>query len=107
MLLQVVVSGEHDYSSPQVQQDMMELARNLENSSYIDPELSENWLREYLSWAERWADYPDYELDISTEKSFIKTLKVRWLHYVVVVVYHVTIVAIGHGLLKKFWSFWY
>ena len=26
----------------------------------------------------------------------------------VVVVYHVTIVAIGHGLLKKFWPFfWY
>ena len=24
----------------------------------------------------------------------------------VVVVYHVTIVAIGHGLLKKFWPFW-
>ena len=24
---------------------------------------------------------------------------------VVVVVYHVTIVAIGHGLLKKFWPF--
>merc|ERR1719341_325960 len=54
---------------------MMKLARDLENSSYFDPELSENWLREYLSWAERWADYPDYELDISTEKSFIKTLK--------------------------------
>ena len=27
--------------------------------------------------------------------------------HVVVVVYHVTIVAIGHGLLKKFWPFWY
>ena len=25
---------------------------------------------------------------------------------VVVVVYHVTIVAFGHGLLKKFWPFW-
>ena len=25
----------------------------------------------------------------------------------VVIVYHVTIVAIGHGLLKKFWPFWY
>ena len=25
--------------------------------------------------------------------------------FVVVVVYHVTIVAIGHGLLKKFWPF--
>ena len=24
----------------------------------------------------------------------------------VVVVYHVTIVAFGHGLLKKFWPFW-
>ena len=27
-------------------------------------------------------------------------------HIVVVVVYHVTIVAFGHGLSKKFWSFW-
>ena len=26
--------------------------------------------------------------------------------FVVVVVYHVTIVAFGHGLLKKFWPFW-
>ena len=26
---------------------------------------------------------------------------------VVVVVYNATIVAIGHGLLKKFWPFWY
>ena len=29
--------------------------------------------------------------------------KIKHFHYVVVVVYHVTIVAIGHGLLKKFW----
>ena len=27
--------------------------------------------------------------------------------HVVVVVYHFTIVAIGHGLLKKFLHFWY
>ena len=35
------------------------------------------------------------------KQSDIKTVVV-----VVVVVYHVSIVAIGNGLLKKFWPFW-
>ena len=41
-------------------------------------------------------------LTADTSRPF--NIKVHFL--LVVVVYHVTIVAFGHGLLKKFWPFW-
>ena len=38
---------------------------------------------------------------VSVSQAVVVTI--QWTEVVVVVVYHVTIVAIGHGLLKKFW----
>ena len=44
---------------------------------------------------------------IAGRKKWARTSKTPDLiPYGVVVVYHVTIVAFGHGVLKKFWPFW-
>jgi hypothetical protein len=45
--VQVVVSGELDYSSPVVQEELMELLARLENTTYIDPVYTESWLRDH------------------------------------------------------------
>ncbi|XP_031829952.1 patched domain-containing protein isoform X2 [Nomia melanderi] len=73
--IQVVVSGEYNYSSPEIQEQMENLTRSLEASKYISsaPIYTESWLRSFLSYAEGIA------LNISSEDSFLKTLKEDWL----------------------------
>ena len=45
--------------------------------------------------------------EIILKLQFVKKISYANTYFIcVVVVYHVTIVAIGHGLLKKFWPFW-
>ena len=46
--VQVVISGEHDYSSVEVQQDVERLITAMENTTYIDPDYTESWLRNGL-----------------------------------------------------------
>jgi hypothetical protein len=41
----VVVSGRLDYSSKEVQDELMDLLARLENTTYIDPLYTESWLR--------------------------------------------------------------
>ena len=50
---------------------------------------------EYIS-----ISYPELKKDLST---FTAKSAIFFGHPVVVLVYHVTSVVIGHGLLKKFW----
>lgn len=70
------MSGKQDYSDPKVQKDMEELMRKLENTTYIDPVYTESWLRDFLQYVEKWADYKEYEgLKVGDEQSFIKALK--------------------------------
>ena len=35
-----------DYSSPEVQDDLLDLLARLENTTYIDPTYTESWLRD-------------------------------------------------------------
>ena len=70
-----MVSGEVDYSDPQVQEDMEKLLSSLENTTYIDPTYTESWLRAMLSYVDRWKDYEDSNLNITGEQNFIKTLQ--------------------------------
>ncbi len=43
--VKVVISGEHDYSSKEVQDDVERLITAMENTTYIDPHYTESWLR--------------------------------------------------------------
>ena len=74
--LQVVVSGQLDYSDPEVQRDMEGLVQALENTTYIDPAYTESWLRSFMDYVTRWSDYPGGpELRVDSEQNFITTLK--------------------------------
>ena len=71
-----MISGRLDYSSAEVQADLLDLLARLENTTYIDPIYTESWLRSFLDYVERWRDYPDYDqLKTDTEQNFIRTLK--------------------------------
>jgi len=73
--INVVVSGELDFSSKEVQDDMEKLVQAMENTTYIDPLYTESWLRGLLDYVARWGDYEDANLDISDEQNIIKTLQ--------------------------------
>lgn len=77
--IQVVVNGEYNYSDPVIQQQVENLTRALEASSYIssDPIYTGSWLRSFLNFVND--NEVDLGIDIKTEKSFIKTLKDTWL----------------------------
>ncbi|KAG7207898.1 hypothetical protein KM043_009492 [Ampulex compressa] len=76
--IQVVVSGEYDYSNPETQQQVENLTRSLEASNFISaPIYTESWLRSFLSYVTRNQDYLNVTID--DEPSFIKTLKDLWL----------------------------
>ncbi|XP_043494898.1 patched domain-containing protein 3 [Polistes fuscatus] len=77
--IQVVVSGEYDYSDPEIQQQMENLTKSLEASSYISaPIYTESWLRSFLSYVSRNEDY--LNVSIKDEGSFVKALKEIWLY---------------------------
>merc|ERR1719222_368050 len=62
--INVVVSGELDYSNKEVQDDMANLLAAMENTTYIDGPYTESWLSALLDYVDRWGDL--YEnLDIS------------------------------------------
>lgn len=71
----MVISGEYNYSSPVIQEQMENLTRSLEASKYISsaPIYTESWLRSFLGYAESIA------LDMSSEENFLKSLKEDWL----------------------------
>ncbi|XP_046426062.1 patched domain-containing protein 3 [Neodiprion virginianus] len=76
--IQVIVSGQENYSDPVVQQQFENLTRALEASSYISsPIYTESWIRSFLSYVTRNQDYLNVTID--TEASFIKALKDIWL----------------------------
>ncbi|XP_034952079.1 patched domain-containing protein 3 [Chelonus insularis] len=76
--IQVIISGEYDYSDPLIQTQMENLTRELEATPYItNPIYSESWLRSFLTYVKSNEDY--LNISISTEEDFIKNLKALWL----------------------------
>lgn len=76
--LQVIISGEQNYSDPLIQQQIENLTRTLEASDFIStPIYTESWIRSFLSYVTRNQDYLNVTID--TEADFIKTLKDIWL----------------------------
>ncbi|XP_078042830.1 patched domain-containing protein isoform X2 [Augochlora pura] len=69
--IQVVLSGEYDYSDPIVQQQVENLTRSLEASRYISssPIYTESWLRTFLGYAKI------SDIDLRNETVFLKNLK--------------------------------
>ena len=71
----MIVTGQNDFSDKKVQLDILNVIRNLENTTYIDSRYTDNWLSTFLSHIERNNQYDDTEFkDISTEEKFIKEL---------------------------------
>lgn len=67
-----------NYSDPMVQDEIEELTRNLENTSYVTSSLyTESWLRSFVSFVDRNNDYLNLTLD--TEQEFIDAVKEHWL----------------------------
>ncbi|KAK0078399.1 hypothetical protein PV325_002536 [Microctonus aethiopoides] len=76
--IQVIVSGNYNYSDPLIQEQMENLTSTLESTSYISsPIYTESWLRSFLSYVNDNQDY--LNISISTEANFISALKELWL----------------------------
>lgn len=73
--IQVIISGEYDYSNPVVQRQIENLTQTFENTSYISSNrlYTKSWLREFLQYVERNQDYLD--ISINNKEKFISTLK--------------------------------
>ena len=50
---QVIVSGRLDYSDKQVQEEILRVIKNLENTTFIEPRFTDNWLELFLSYIRR------------------------------------------------------
>jgi hypothetical protein len=73
-MLQVVISGEMNYSDPMIQAQVETLTQTFENTSYISsPLYTESWLRSFVGYIHRNQEYLNVSID--TEDSFINTLK--------------------------------
>ena len=71
----MIITGQHDYSDKQVQHDVLNIIRALENTTYIDSRYTDSWLSDFLKHVERNNQYDDtYFKDISTEELFIQEL---------------------------------
>lgn len=76
--MQVIISSPWNYSDPWVQDQMENLTRTLEHTSYVTSSLyTESWLRSFLSFMERNDDYLNTTID--DEPSFIEVVKEHWL----------------------------
>ncbi|XP_062562304.1 patched domain-containing protein 3 [Armigeres subalbatus] len=76
--IQVIVTGDLNYSDPHTQMEIEDLMQSLENTSYISsPLYSESWLRSFVAYVDRNNDYLNLTLD--SEEAFIEALKEIWL----------------------------
>lgn len=76
--MQVIVSGDYDYSSKVIQQQMENLTRSLEATKWISGSVyTESWLRSFLSYIDRNNDYLNVTID--TPESFVQALQEHWL----------------------------
>ncbi|KAK7866832.1 hypothetical protein R5R35_006010 [Gryllus longicercus] len=76
--IQVVITGDLNYSDPIVQDQIENLTQTFENTTYISsPLYTESWLRSFVGYVKRNQDY--LNVSIATEDEFIQTLKELWL----------------------------
>ena len=75
----MVISGQYDYSRPEVQQGLERLLLELENTTFIDPGYTDSWLRGFVQFVKRHNDDAAQDerythIDISNERLFIEAL---------------------------------
>ncbi|KAJ8914567.1 hypothetical protein NQ315_010031 [Exocentrus adspersus] len=77
--IQVIISGQYDYSNPVVQRRIENLTQTFENTSYISSDrlYTKSWLREFLQYIKRNQDY--LNITINTNEEFIRELKELYL----------------------------
>ncbi|KAK7083691.1 Sterol-sensing domain of SREBP cleavage-activation [Halocaridina rubra] len=76
--IQVVITGDLNYSDPETQEQLIDLHQKFENLSYVaGPLYTESWLRAWLGFIDRNQDY--LELNVSTEEDFIYNLREIYL----------------------------
>ncbi|RVE49013.1 hypothetical protein evm_006371 [Chilo suppressalis] len=76
--IQVVITGNYNYSDPMIQDEVELLTQRLENTSYISNSLyTESWLRTFINYVSRNNDYLNVTID--NEPDFIQNLKELWL----------------------------
>lgn len=71
--IQVIITGDLNYSDPFTQMQIEESMQKLENTSYVTSSIyTESWLRTFLSFVER-SEY--LNISVGTEQEFIDALK--------------------------------
>lgn len=71
--IQVIVTGDLNYSDPFTQMQIEDVMQRLENTSYVTSSIyTESWLRTFLSFIER-SDY--LNISVGTEQEFIDALQ--------------------------------
>jgi len=70
---QVLITNPVDYSNITVQNHIQEILDKFTDTKFLTSEFSENWLRDFLKWAEVYKEFED--IDISTKQGFIDTLR--------------------------------
>jgi len=77
--INIVVSGDVLYSDPDTQAQIERMLRMFENSSYVAPDLTTSWLRDFTGFIERNQDYDDMEILVDSEEEFVTTLRTLYL----------------------------
>lgn len=76
--IQVVITGDVNYSDPIVQEQLMDLHQEFENLTYVAGALyTESWLRAWLGFLDRNQEF--LELNVTTEEDFIANLREIYL----------------------------
>lgn len=71
--IQVIVTGDLNFSDPITQMQIEDAMQRLENTSYVTSSIyTESWLRTFLSFVER-SEY--LNVSVGTEQDFIDSLK--------------------------------
>ena len=74
--INVIIYGPNiDFSQVETQERVENIVTALENSVYVDANLTQNWLADFLNYLERNKGYADVDLPVDTPTDFANTLK--------------------------------
>jgi len=77
--INIIITGNIDYSQKRAQQRIKQLITRFENSTHIAENMSTSWLQDFLGFVERnkmfYGDQPDMQLEIDNEKNFVSSLR--------------------------------
>ena len=77
--INLIISGDILYSSPEDQERIETVLKTFENSSFIAEGMTTSWLRDFLGFVERNRGYDDMDIRVGTEKEFVSSLQNLYL----------------------------